>query len=129
MRAPASAASPRVIDETREFAVAAARVAAENRCEEVAVYDLRGLSSLADYFVIGTGTSGRQMGAVLDRIQEHAATVGRRPLGNPDKRSTTWILADYVDVVVHLFDREHRNYYDLDGLWGDAPRVAFEPPK
>ncbi len=93
---------------------------------DVSVYDLRWLSSLADYFVIGTGRSGRQMGAVLDRIQEHAAAVGRKPLANPDKRSTTWILADYVDVVVHLFDRDHRSYYDLDGLWGDAPRVPVE---
>lgn len=116
------------VDETREFAIAAARIAADNRCEDVSVFDLRGISSIADFFVIGTGGSGRQMSAALERIGEHAASVGRRPLANPDTRSTTWILADYVDVVIHLFDREHRSYYDLDGLWGDAPRVELAPP-
>ena len=118
--APASGA------ETLEFAVAAARIAAENKAENVCVLDLRGLSNLADYFVIGTGTSGRQMHAVLDHIMEHARTAGRRHLNVADASDASWLLADYVDVVVHLFDEEHRGYYDLDGLWGDAPRVEWD---
>ncbi len=112
-------------DEGRCFALEAARIASEYRTLDVVVLDLRGLSSLADYFVIGTGTSDRQMHAVLDRLQEHARTLGRRPLNVANSRSASWILADYVDVVIHLFDAEHRAYYDLDGLWGDAPRVDW----
>jgi ribosome-associated protein len=107
------------------FAREAAQVAAENRTEDVVVLDLRGLSSLADFFVIGTGTSDRQMNAVIDRIAEHARALHRRPFNVTSTRSATWILADYVDVVIHLFDAEHRDYYDLDGLWGDAPRVTW----
>jgi len=112
-------------DDQREFAIEAARIAAANKTDDVALLDLRGLSSLTDFFVIGTGTSDRQMHAVLDRIEEHARSLGRRRFKLADTREATWILADYVDVVVHLFDEQHREYYDLDGLWGDAPRIEW----
>ncbi len=112
-------------DEARTFAIEVARLADQMQVADVVVLELRGLSSVADYFVIGTGTSDRQMHAVLDRIEQLASEVGRRPLGIADARDASWIVADYVDVVVHLFDAEHRAYYDLDGLWGDAPRVGW----
>ncbi len=112
-------------DEAREFACAAARVAAENRCEDLRVLDLRGLSGLTDYFVVGTGTSDRQMHAVLERIAEYARSIQRRVHKVADTKSATWILADYVDVMIHIFDAQHRAHYDLDGLWGDAPRVEW----
>jgi len=116
----------KVVDEAREFAIGVARIADEQKTEGVAVLDLRGLSNLADYFVIGTGTSGRQMHATLDRIDEHATQLGRVAFSREASGGTSWLLADYVDVVVHLFDEEHRAYYDLDGLWGDAPRVTWQ---
>ena len=112
--------------EAREFAIMAARIAAENKTERIGVLDLRGISTLADFFVIGTGTSGRQMHAVFDRIQEYARTIGRKAFHISDSVDAAWLLADYVDVVVHLFDEEHRGYYDLDGLWGDAPLVDWQ---
>ena len=108
-----------------EFAIDVARLAADNRTEDVKVLDLRGLSNLTDFFVLGTGTSSRQMHAVVDLIRQHAKSLDRAPFGIADTRSATWILADYIDVVVHLFDAEHREYYDLDGLWGDAPQVDW----
>ncbi|MBK9118405.1 MAG: ribosome silencing factor [Phycisphaerales bacterium] len=115
-------------DDAEGFAVHAARIAAGNRIENVVVLDLRGLSTLADYFVIGTGTSNRQMHAVLDDIRVFAKRVGRRHFSSADTAtSTTWVLADYVDVVIHLFDDDHRDYYDLEGLWGDAKSVRWEP--
>ncbi|MEW6251207.1 MAG: ribosome silencing factor [Planctomycetota bacterium] len=120
-RAPAGG-----IDEGRSFAIAAARIASANKATDVRVLDLRGLSNLADFFVIGTGTSNRQMHAVFDQIEEHGRSVGRRPFGVGDTREAAWLLVDYVDVVVHLFDEEHRAYYDLDGLWGDAPQIDWQ---
>ena len=108
-----------------QFAVDVARIAAAHKTEEIAVLDLRGLSSLTDFFVVGTGTSDRQMHAVFNRIAEHARSVGRRAFKVAETRQATWFLADYVDVVVHLFDSRHRQYYDLDSLWGDAPRVGW----
>ena len=113
-------------DDARTFAVRVARLAARMQVGEVVVLDLRGISGIADYFVIGTGTSDRQMHAVLERIEQLAGQTGRRPLGIADARDASWIVADYVDVIVHLFDAEHRSYYDLDRLWGDAPRVAWD---
>lgn len=119
-------ATATAIEETRSFAIEAARLATEFRCEDVAVIDLRGLSSVADYFVLGTGTSDRQMHAVLGHLEELAKRQGRRPYNVSNPREASWILVDYVDVMVHLFDASHRTYYDLDGLWGDAPRVEWK---
>lgn len=112
--------------DAREFAIAVARIAADNKTDEVRVLDLRGLSNLADFFVLGTGTSDRQMRAVLGAVEAHAKTMGRKPFTSPDRAGSTWLLADYVDVIVHLFDAEHRGYYDLDSLWGDAPVVTWQ---
>lgn len=112
-------------EDARGFAVAAARIACENKATDVRVLDLRGLSNLADFFVLGTGTSSRQMHAVLDHILVFARSVGRKHFNISDSTDVSWLLADYVDVVVHLFDEQRRAYYDLDGLWGDAPEVTW----
>jgi ribosome-associated protein len=108
-----------------EFAREAARIAHENRAEDVVVLDLRGISPVADFFVIATGTSDRQMRAIADQIDEYGKRTGQPRFGSSGYESSTWILADYVDVVVHLFDSERRQYYDLELLWGDAPRVDW----
>ncbi len=114
------------VDDAMKFAIDVARIVDENRSDNVCVLDLRGLSSLADFFVIGTGTSDRQMHALLDLIKQHAKSVDRRPFNIADSSSASWILADYIDVVIHLFDAEHRDFYDLDNLWGDAARVDWQ---
>ncbi|MGD8450819.1 MAG: ribosome silencing factor [Phycisphaerae bacterium] len=120
---------PSAADDALAFAIAAARIAADNKTADVEILDLRGLSGFADFFVLGTGSSDRQMHAVVDFVEEHAKAVGRSPFKLADSRSAHWILADYVDVVVHLFDQQHREFYDLSGLWGDAPRVSWEENK
>lgn len=124
-KATEAAESTPPVDDAIEFARDVARIAAAHKTEDVAVLDLRGLSGLTDFFVIGTGTSDRQMGAVVDHIAAHAKARDRRAFNVTNTREATWVLADYVDVVIHLFDAERREYYDLDGLWGDAPRVAW----
>jgi len=110
-----------------QFARAVARIAADNRAEDVVILDLRGLSSVTDFFVIATGTSDRQMRAVIDQIQEYGRKIGQARFGLSGYDSATWVLADYIDVVVHLFDADRRRYYDLDLLWGDAPRIDWRP--
>ncbi len=111
--------------DARAFAIQIARIATDNKTENVEVLDLRGLSAIADFFVIGTGTSDRQMDAVADLTKAHARTQNRSPFKTAGTREGKWVLADYVDVVVHLFDEAHREFYDLAGLWGDAPRVDW----
>jgi ribosome-associated protein len=108
-----------------EFARQAAHIADDNRAEDVLVLDLRGLTSIADFFVIATGSSDRQLRAIADHIEEHARSTGQRPFGVSGYEHASWLLLDYVDVVVHLFDVERRRYYDLELLWGDAPRVDW----
>lgn len=126
-RTPRATARAPKADEGLAFAIAAAQLAADNKAEEVAVLDLRGLSTVADYFVLATGTSDRQMRAVIDAVEAYAAEHGRKPFSAADTGGEAWMLVDFVDVVVHVFDQEHRSYYDLDGLWGDAPRVDWNP--
>jgi ribosome-associated protein len=111
--------------DARQFAVDVARICQDDRAEDILILDLRGLSSVADYFVICTGTSDRQMRAVADHIQEHARKIGNPRFGIQGYEIGQWILADYVDVVVHIFDDRCRHYYDLELMWGDAPRVDW----
>jgi len=109
-----------------QFALDCARIAHENKAEDIVVLDLRGRSSICDYFVICTGTSDRQMQTVADYIDEHAARLNQYKLNVSGYEQGGWILVDYVDVIVHIFDEPHRRYYDLDLLWGDAPRLDWQ---
>jgi ribosome-associated protein len=102
-----------------------ARISHDNKSEDVAVLDLRGISSVTDFVVIATGTSDRQGRAVADRVIEYGKKMGERPFGFSGYESAAWILLDYVDVVFHIFGRAYREYYDLELLWGDAPRVKW----
>ena len=109
-----------------EFAKLAARVADENHGEAIVILDLRGISAIADFFVIATGTSDRQMRAIADLIEEKGKPEGQHPFRVSGYENGTWILVDYVDVVIHLFDEERRRFYDLELLWGDAPRIEWQ---
>ncbi len=125
-----SAAKPKtrkkkVADATKAFALSAATVAAERHCSDITVLDLRGKSPATDYFVIATGTSDRQMRTVADEISEAARERGLQRFGRAGYEQARWILLDYVDVVIHIFDSEYRDYYDLELLWGDAERLVI----
>jgi len=117
---------------TRHLAVVMARTCAENRCRDVAVLDLRKLSPVTDFFVVGTGTSSRQMAAAADRAVEAGKALAQTPFGvegdeaAEGAEASRWVLIDYVDVVVHVFTDESRGFYDLELLWGDAPRVNWQ---
>jgi ribosome-associated protein len=102
-----------------------ARLADELRCEDVVILDLRDLSPACDYFLIATGTSDRQMRSVADAMDEHAEKAGHHRYGLAGYEQATWLLVDYVDLVVHIFDQDSREYYDLELLWGDAPRLEW----
>ena len=95
----------------------------------MAVLDVRGISPVTDYLVLATGTSARQMRSVADEIEEMGGPRGFKPLSGKPSDDDAWILCDFVDVVVHVFSPSARSYYDLDGFWGDAPRVSWERGK
>jgi len=111
--------------DARQFAIELARIAGENKAEDVVLLDLRGISSLADFVVIATGTSDRQMRSVIDQTVEYGRKIGERAFGVEGYDHGVWILADFIDVVFHIFGRTFREYYDLELVWGDAPRVEW----
>ncbi len=112
--------------EAKAFALAAAEVAAGRHCRDIVVLDLKGKSPATDYFVIATGTSDRQMRTVADEICEAAREQSLQRFGRAGYEQARWILLDFIDVVIHIFDNEYRDYYDLELLWGDAERLTIE---
>ena len=110
---------------TDKFALSAAEIAAGLHCSNIVVLDLRGKSPATDYFVIATGTSNRQMRTVADEICQAARENGLERFGRAGYEQGRWILLDFVDIVIHIFDTEYRNYYDLELLWGDAERLKI----
>ena len=109
-------------------ALVAARTADDNRGRDIVVLDMRELTAIFDYFVIASGTSRRQLHAMSEEI-DHALEegLGDRRLGIEGYEESRWILLDYGDVVIHLFEPETREYYALEELWGQAKRVPFQP--
>jgi ribosome-associated protein len=114
-------------DEGLQRALLAAKTAEENRGTNIVVLDLRELTSMFDYFVLASGTSRRQLHAMSEEI-DHALEdrMGDRRLGIEGYEESRWILLDYGDVVVHLFEPETREYYSIEELWAQAKRVPFE---
>jgi ribosome-associated protein len=119
----------RVKEKAKVFALAAAKIASERHCSDIVVLDLKGKSPATDYFVIATGTSGRQMRAVADEICGAARDEGQQRFGRAGYEQARWILLDFIDIVIHIFDSEYRDYYDLELLWGDAKRLKWDKSK
>lgn len=118
-------ARTRKTDTARKLAVAAARIAHDDNCEDIVVLDLRGISPVTDYFVIATGTSDRQLRSVAKDVDRHGTSLGQPVWRIAGRDSAEWIVMDFVDVVVHLFDQEHRRYYELELMWGEAAQVDW----
>ena len=112
-------------DDALQLAIAAARIAEEDNCEDIVVLDLRGVSPVTDFFVIATGTSDRQIRSTSDSIARHGKKTGIKVWKTAGEDKGDWIVMDFVDLVVHLFDTDHRDYYDLEMMWGEAPHIDW----
>jgi len=110
----------------KQLALAAAKIARDRNCTDITVLDLTGVSPATNFFVIATSTSDRQARTVADEISEEAKKQGHKRFGIAGHSKGQWILLDYVSVVVHIFDQEHRDYYNLEMLWGDAKQVEID---
>jgi ribosome-associated protein len=110
----------------RKFSIDLAKLAASTRCSNVVILDVRGISPITDFFVLATGTSPRQMRTVCDDAAEFGQENGFHPLTQSGVEGETWMLIDFVDVVMHVFNGQARSFYDLESLWGDAPRVEWQ---
>ncbi len=118
--------SPRADTSSKTLAVAAARAAAEKKASDVVVLDVGDLIVITDYFVIASGATERQVRTIADEVEKTLAAKGAKPLRREGIEQGRWVLLDFVDIVVHVFTSEERDYYELERLWKDAPRVSWE---
>jgi ribosome-associated protein len=99
------------------------------KAESVVALDVRGLTSIADAFIICSGRSNRQVSAVAEHVEQFLKQKGIRPLSVEGRKEGHWVLMDYGHVIIHVFYTETRFFYDLEGLWVDAKRITTESLK
>ena len=111
----------------REMALLAARALSDKKGREIQVLEIGELTTLADYFVICTGTSNTQINALGDEVEKELTLAGEEPLHREGYRGGTWVLMDFGSLVVHVFTAEARKFYDLERLWQDGHQVNLAP--
>ncbi len=125
--APVSADAPRLtIPSALERACLAAKTATDNKATDVKVLDLRSLTPLFDFFVISTAASRRQVHTIVEETDAALRGVGDVRMSVTGYESSKWVVQDYGDVMVHVFDTDTRGYYNLEELWGDAELIDWE---
>jgi len=114
--------------EAIEAALAAAAAIDDKKGVDIALLDISELLVVTDVFVIASGTSNRHVRTLGDEVEAQLkAELGRQPLRREGREYSRWLLLDYGDLVIHVFDPETRDYYELERLWADAPVIDFEP--
>ncbi|MEK7732978.1 MAG: ribosome silencing factor [Planctomycetota bacterium] len=109
----------------KDIAILCAKIADNKKAEDIKIFAVASTTSIADFFVICSGLNGRQLQSIADDIKQALHERGIHGIGIEGYTDATWILMDYGDVIVHLFDKEKRSFYDLDILWGDAPKIHW----
>jgi len=112
--------------DSKKLALECRELADNRKAEDIVVLDVADISSIADYFVIASGTSEPHLRAISDEITEKLREQhGVRPRAVDGTLQAGWLVLDYFDVIVHIMRNDVREHYDLEGLWGDAPRVRL----
>ena len=114
------------MNEPREKAELIAKTLYDKKGIDVIIIDISTKSSFADYFVIASGGSDRQVAALVENVEDLMEPQGTFPKSVEGRKSSGWILMDYGDCVLHVFTRDSREYYALEQLWGDAELTPFE---
>lgn len=112
------------------FAIESARLLHDRKCTDVELLDVRGLSEVTDFVLVGTGTSDRQMKSVADELKKWGTEErGETAFARDRDPAATWIVVDFVSLIVHLFEPNQRAYYDIESLWSDAERIDWRRPE
>ncbi|MEN9580948.1 MAG: hypothetical protein RJA70_3957 [Pseudomonadota bacterium] len=114
------------LENSRKIALLAAQAGLEKKATGVEILDVSGKVDYADFLVLMTGASDRNVAAIAREVDGMLAKHGHRSMAVEGLPTGHWVLIDFVDVVVHVFQRDHRSLYDLDGLWMDADRIPVE---
>ncbi len=109
----------------KERAVQIARILDEKKALDIKVLHIGDLTSIGDYFIVATGTSTTQVKALSDEVDRVLSSEGLEPKRIEGFQGASWILMDYYDVIVHIFQKETREFYQLERLWADAPEIPF----
>ena len=115
-----------ILLDPRQLALQCVNAALERKAEDLVILSVKDISSFADYFVICSGNSARQIESLAEHIGHRLKETGVLPLGIEGEGSGSWILMDYGDVVIHIFYRPVREFYDIEGLWADAPMMIID---
>jgi ribosome-associated protein len=111
---------------SKDLAVKLANLSLSKKATDVKILDLRDLTTITDFFVICTGASDTQVKAIADAVIDGSKNIGERPWHKEGITNRSWVLLDYVEVVVHIFLKETRNFYGLEKLWGDAEMTEIK---
>lgn len=119
-------AEPPVTEDAEALACTCAHIADERKAEQIVVLRMGQLAFFTDYFVIATGRNERQIRAIADEIRSRMKALGREVVGIEGEAESGWLLIDLGEAVVHLFSPQARQLYDLELLWGEAPRTQWQ---
>jgi ribosome-associated protein len=109
-----------------ELAIQCARIGDDNKAKDIVILDLRGITPIFDYFVLMTGASRRQIHTLAEETDAYMRSEGEKRLSIQGYQASRWVVQDYGDIVVHVFDQDARGYYALEELWADAPHVDWK---
>jgi ribosome-associated protein len=111
---------------TKKSALISINAALEKKAKRIVLLNVSKISSISDYFLICSGSSDRQVQAIAAFIEEELKKAGKRPIGIEGERIGKWVLMDYGDIVIHIFYDPVRDFYDLERLWTDVPRLEID---
>ena len=110
----------------KEMVKTAVAALQDKKGEDIRVIDISGVTVIADYFIIASGSNPNQVQALVDNVEEQLGRAGYEPKQVEGTRGSNWILMDYGDLIIHVFDEENRLFYDLERIWRDGKEVDAE---
>lgn len=110
---------------SKEMTALAIQALEEKKAEDIQVIDISEISAIADYFIIANGTNRSQIQAIADNVEEKLGRAGTQFKQMEGYDAANWILIDFLDIIVHIFDRENRTFYDLERIWRDGKKVPL----
>lgn len=114
------------MDQSKEMARIAYNALSDKKGEDIKIIDITGISVLADYFIIANGNSDSQVNALVDNVEEELHKAGYPLKQREGQASGSWVLLDFGDIIVHVFDRENRLFYNLERIWKDGKDISVE---
>jgi ribosome-associated protein len=113
-------------DDTKKRVILCVNAALEKKAKNIIILNMQKVTSFADYSIVCSGTSDRQVQSIAQAIEENMKKSGFLPLGIEGERTARWILMDYADIIVHVFYEPVRDFYDMERLWPDAPKMEID---